>query len=64
VFEETPLRKAGKNYSRIRPEIQLTGINLALTTRYSETLEKCSILFKVKEGENSNHRNTLKYFED
>jgi hypothetical protein len=29
-----------------------------------ETLEKCSILFKVKEGENSSHRNTLKYFED
>jgi hypothetical protein len=30
----------------------------------SETFEKCSILFKVNEGENSNHRNTLKYFED
>jgi len=29
-----------------------------------ETFEKCSILFKVKEGENFNHRNTLKYFED
>jgi len=25
----------------------------------SETFEKCSILFKVKEGENFNHRNTL-----
>ena len=24
-----------------------------------ETFEKCSILFKVKEGENFNHRNTL-----
>jgi hypothetical protein len=23
-----------------------------------ETFEKCSILFKIKEGENSNHRNT------
>jgi len=29
-----------------------------------ETFEKRSILFKVKEGENFNHRNTLKYFED
>ena len=26
---------------------------------YLETFEKCSILFKVKEGENFNHRNTL-----
>jgi len=25
----------------------------------SETFEKCSILFKAKEGENFNHRNTL-----
>jgi len=24
-----------------------------------ETFEKCSILFKFKEGENFNHRNTL-----
>jgi hypothetical protein len=24
-----------------------------------ETFEKCLILFKVKEGENFNHRNTL-----
>ena len=24
-----------------------------------ETFEKCSILFKVKEGENFNHRHTL-----
>ncbi|EFK09557.1 conserved hypothetical protein [delta proteobacterium NaphS2] len=24
-----------------------------------ETFEKCSILFKVKEGENFNHRNIL-----
>jgi len=24
-----------------------------------ETFEKCSILFKAKEGENFNHRNTL-----
>ena len=23
-----------------------------------ETFEKCSILFKIKEGENSDHRNT------
>jgi hypothetical protein len=26
---------------------------------YIETFEKCSILFKVKEGENFNRRNTL-----
>jgi hypothetical protein len=26
---------------------------------HSETFEKCSILFKVKEGENSNRRNAL-----
>ena len=25
----------------------------------NETFEKCSILVKVKEGENFNHRNTL-----
>jgi hypothetical protein len=25
----------------------------------SETFEECSILFKVKEGENLNHRNTF-----
>jgi len=25
----------------------------------NETFEKCSILFKFKEGENFNHRNTL-----
>jgi len=29
-----------------------------------EIFEKRLILFKVKEGENFNHRNTLKYFED
>jgi len=29
-----------------------------------EAFEKRSILFKVKEGENFNRRNTLKYFED
>jgi hypothetical protein len=27
--------------------------------RNTETFEKCSILFKFKEGENFNHRNTL-----
>ncbi len=27
--------------------------------REFETFEKCSILFKFKEGENFNHRNTL-----
>ena len=26
---------------------------------HCETFEKCSILFKFKEGENFNHRNTL-----
>jgi hypothetical protein len=26
--------------------------------RYIETFEKCSILFKFKDGENFNHRNT------
>ena len=29
-----------------------------------EAVSKCSILFKIKEGENFNHRNTLRYFED
>ena len=29
-----------------------------------ETFEKRSILFKIKEDENFNHRNTFKYFED
>ncbi len=28
-------------------------------TDSKETFEKCSILFKTKEGENFNHRNTL-----
>jgi hypothetical protein len=50
-------------------KIGMTGVFRS----YGETFEKCSILFKVKskipdfdpgEGENSNHRNTLKYFED
>jgi len=26
---------------------------------YNETFEKCSILVKIKEGENFNHRNIL-----
>ncbi len=26
---------------------------------HKETFEKCSILFKFKEGENFNHRNTM-----
>jgi len=29
-----------------------------------EIFEKCSFLFKFKEGENFNHRNTIEYFED
>jgi len=29
-----------------------------------EAVSKCSILFKIKESENFNHRNTSKYFED
>ncbi len=29
-----------------------------------ETFKERSILLKFKEGENFNHRNTLKYFED
>jgi hypothetical protein len=32
----------------------ITGIQ-----RQNETFEKCSILFKFKEDENFNHRNTL-----
>jgi hypothetical protein len=31
---------------------------MVITLLY-ETFEKCSILFKFKEGENFNHRNTL-----
>ena len=31
---------------------------------YIETFEERPILLKFKEGENFNHRNTLKYFED
>ena len=30
-----------------------------IIVKSSETFEKCSILFKFKEGENFNHRNTL-----
>jgi len=30
----------------------------------SETFEEHQILLKFKEGENFNHRNTLRYFED
>jgi len=30
-----------------------------LNPKAPETFEKCSILFKAKEGENFNHRNTL-----
>ncbi|HUT42943.1 MAG TPA: hypothetical protein VMW95_01300, partial [Desulfobacterales bacterium] len=36
--------------------------NMFLVVRYlfsKETFEKCSILFKAKEGENFNHRNTF-----
>ncbi len=33
-------------------------IQLSMLNRI-ETFEKCSILFKFKEGENFNHRNTL-----
>jgi hypothetical protein len=29
-----------------------------ITLTEFETFEKCTVLFKVKEGENSNHRNT------
>jgi hypothetical protein len=29
-----------------------------------ETFGKCPILFKAKEGDNFNHRNTIEYFED
>jgi len=31
----------------------------SLPLRHQETFEKCSILFKAKEGENFNHRNTF-----
>ena len=37
----------------------LAGLGLAWKEEQEETFEKCSILFKVKEGENLNHRNTL-----
>ena len=36
----------------------LSGILYGKVKRL-ETFEKCSILFKTKEGENFNHRNTL-----
>jgi len=31
---------------------------------FNETFEKCSILFKIKEGDNFNRRNIPRYFED
>jgi len=42
----------------------LPGPRRYQTPSVYETFEKCSILFKVKEGENFNRRGTLKYFED
>ncbi len=37
----------------------LTYRSLRSTFQRIETFEKCSILFKIKEGENFNRRNTL-----
>jgi hypothetical protein len=34
-------------------------IDAMIIVKSSETFEKCSILFKFKEGENFNYRNTL-----
>jgi hypothetical protein len=34
-------------------------INSEFAALQIETFEKCSILYKVKEGENFNHRHTL-----
>jgi len=34
-------------------------ISKVANPKYFETFGKCSILFKFKEGENFNHRNTL-----
>jgi len=34
-------------------------VGLRLAFEHNETFEKCSILFKVKEGESFNRRNTL-----
>jgi hypothetical protein len=41
----------------INPAGHLISTNLE--SLYKETFEKCPILFKAKEGENFNHRNTL-----
>jgi hypothetical protein len=54
-------------------ELCPSGAKFVSSKENWETFEKCSILFKVKskipdfdpgEGENSNHRNTFKYFEE
>jgi len=40
-------------------ELIRTPLDLFPGAPYGETFEKCSILFKAKEGENFNRRNTL-----
>jgi hypothetical protein len=41
------------------PGCLLDGQKDGKPMKCEETFEKCSILFKVKEGENPNHRNTF-----
>ena len=43
---------------RLLLKVTFATLGIILTTK-NETFEKCSILFKAKEGENFNHRNTL-----
>ncbi|MEJ2656236.1 MAG: histidine phosphatase family protein [Desulfobacterales bacterium] len=51
-----PLNQEGRQQVRA---LALALKNLPLTAIYTETFEKCSFLFKFKEGENFNRRNTL-----
>ena len=44
--------------------IGLFIVNNSWNNTISETFEEHSILTKYKEGDNFNHRNTFKYFED
>jgi hypothetical protein len=37
----------------------VSRLYITLMDKRNETFEKCSILFKVKEGENFNHKHTL-----
>jgi len=59
----TPLYKLGSKSRRGQRFKRRNICNISsiesLASTQKETFEKCSILFKTKEGENLNHRNTL-----